>query len=72
MANKIIIKNRTSDNTAAVTGDLDTGELAINTVSGRLYFKDSSNNIKYYADSTQSATTDDATALATSLAIALG
>ncbi len=67
MANKIIIKNRTSDNTAAVTGDLDTGELAINTVSGRLYFKDSSNNIKYYADSTQSATTDDATALAIAL-----
>jgi len=67
MANKIIIKNRTSDDTAAVTGDLDTGELAINTVSGRLYFKDSSNNIKYYADSTASATTDDATALAIAL-----
>ena len=67
MANKIIIKNRTSGNTAAVAGDLDTGELAINTVSGKLYFKDSSGDIKYYADSTVSATTDDATALAIAL-----
>jgi len=67
MANKIIIKNRTSDSTAAVAGDLDTGELAINTVSGKLYFKDSNGGIKYYADSTASATTDDATALAIAL-----
>ena len=67
MANKIVIKNRTADSTAAVAGDIDHGELAINTVSGRLYFKDSNNDIKYYADSTQSATTDDATALAIAL-----
>jgi len=72
MANKVLIKKKTDGAGAPGEGDVDAGELAINTVSGRLYFKDSSNNIKYYADSTQSATTDDATALATSLAIALG
>ena len=67
MANKIVIKKRTAENTAAVAGDIDHGELAINTVSGRLYFKDANNDIKYYADSTQSATSDDATALAIAL-----
>jgi hypothetical protein len=67
MANKVLIKKKTDGAGAPGTSDVDAGELAINTVSGRLYFKDSSNNIKYYADSTASATTDDATALAIAL-----
>ncbi len=67
MANKVLIKKKTDEAGAPAEGDVDAGELAINTVSGRLYFKDSSNNIKYYADSTASATTDDATALAIAL-----
>jgi hypothetical protein len=67
MANKVLIKKKTDGAGAPGEGDVDAGELAINTVSGRLYFKDSSNNIKYYADSTAAATTDDATALAIAL-----
>jgi hypothetical protein len=33
---------------APVAGDLDYGELAINYAAGRLYYKDSANNIQYF------------------------
>lgn len=39
MSNKIIIKRTSTQNKVPVTGDLDLGELAINTYGGRLYAK---------------------------------
>ena len=46
MANVLKIKRRTSDTTAPVANDLVAGELAINTVNKKLYFKDSSNAVQ--------------------------
>ena len=54
MANVIQLKRVTSGTSAPGTSDLAEGELAINTNTGKLYFKDASNSIKFFADSTQS------------------
>lgn len=70
MANKIILKNRNSTSSPAPsTSDLDSGEIAINYHAdvAKIYFKDSNNAIRTVNDSTQSATTADATALAIAL-----
>ena len=75
MANKIILRNRSNTsnpapthNTNAAT-DVDYGEVVVNYHSdvASLYFKDSSDTIRQIKDSTQSATTADATALAIAL-----
>jgi len=70
MANVLKIKRRTSDTTAPVAGDLAAGELAINTVNKKLYFKDSSNAVQEIKDNTSAQA--EAQADATALAIALG
>ena len=54
MANVIQLKRVTSGTGAPGTSDLAEGELAINTNTGKLYFKDASDSIKFFADSTQS------------------
>ena len=54
MANVIQLKRVTSGTSAPGTSDLAEGELAINTNTGKLYFKDASDSIKFFADSTQS------------------
>jgi hypothetical protein len=70
MANVLKIKRRTSDTTAPVANDLVAGELAINTVNKKLYFKDSSNAVQEIKDNTSAQA--EAQADATALAIALG
>jgi len=75
MANKIILRNRSSISNPApthdtdVATDVDYGEVVINYHSdvASLYFKDSSDVIRQIKDSTQTATTADATALAIAL-----
>ena len=70
MANTIVLKNRINTSSPAPgTSDLSSGEIAINYHAdvASLYFKDSSNTIRQIKDSTQSATTADATALAIAL-----
>ena len=57
MANVIQLKRVTSGTGAPGTSDLAEGELAINTNTGKLYFKDASDSIKFFADSTQSTST---------------
>tara|TARA_A100001037_G_scaffold53095_1_gene45181 strand:+ start:13221 stop:14564 length:1344 start_codon:yes stop_codon:yes gene_type:complete len=54
LANVIQLKRVTSGTSAPGTSDLAEGELAINTNTGKLYFKDASDSIKFFADSTQS------------------
>jgi len=69
MANKVVIKNRNSTSSPAPsTGDVDSGELAINYHAdvATIYFKDSSNAIREVKDS------DQLIGDATALAIALG
>jgi len=68
MANKVILKNRNSTSSPAPgTGDVDSGELAINYHAdvATVYFKDSSGAIRTIKDST--GTDGDATALAIAL-----
>tara|TARA_R110002110_G_scaffold125841_1_gene304177 strand:- start:537 stop:767 length:231 start_codon:yes stop_codon:yes gene_type:complete len=75
MANKIILRNRSNTTNPAPTHstatatDVDYGEVVLNYHEdvASLYFKDSSNVIRQVKDSTQSATTADATALAIAL-----
>ena len=75
MANKIILRNRSNTSNPAPTHstdaatDVDYGEGVVNYHAdvASLYFKDSSNTIRQIKDSTQSATTADATALAIAL-----
>ena len=45
MGNRIILKKSSVADKVPLTGDLEYGELAINYADGKLYFKDSSNNI---------------------------
>ena len=70
MANTITIKKRSADTTAPSAGQLSSGELAINTLSKKLYFKDSSGSIQEIKDNTSAQA--EAQADATALAIALG
>lgn len=52
MANKIILKKSSEASKAPQTSDLDYGELALNFTDGKLYFKNSSNVIKRFSDTT--------------------
>lgn len=65
-------KSSTAGDTPPVSGGttLVAGEIAINTADKKLYFKDSSGNLKYFVESSEAEQT--ATDSATSLAIALG
>ena len=46
MANKIILKKSNVSSKVPLAGDLDYGELALNYADGKLFYKDSSNNIQ--------------------------
>jgi hypothetical protein len=46
MANKLIIKKSTVTGKAPVAGDLDIGELAVNTADARLFTKHSDGSVK--------------------------
>lgn len=56
MSNKIILKKSSVGTKVPVTGDLDYGELALNYADGKLYFKDSSNNIQFLGSSSAAET----------------
>ena len=45
MASIIKVKRRNADNTAPTTGDLAEGEIAVNTVSQKLYIRDDNDTI---------------------------
>lgn len=49
MSNKIILKKSSVTSKAPTVGDLEYGELAINYADKRLYFRDSTNAISYFA-----------------------
>jgi hypothetical protein len=63
MANKIIIKRTSTQGRVPTTGDLDLGELAINTYGGRLYAKknDGSNSIVDLTENDTVSLSGDAT-----------
>jgi hypothetical protein len=42
---KLIIKHSTTASVAPTSGDLDTGELAVNTIDKRLYTEDDASNV---------------------------
>jgi len=68
MANTIIIKNRSNTSSPKPsTGDLTSGELAVNYHAdvSKLYFKDSASTIREVPDA--NAVSDEATALAIAL-----
>ena len=46
MANKVLIKKSTVTGKAPVAGDLDVGELAVNTADARLFTKHSDGSVK--------------------------
>jgi len=48
---KVLLKKSSVGNNAPGTGDLEYGEVAINYADGRLYYKNSSNQIKNFIDS---------------------
>ena len=48
---KIILKKSSVSSNAPAVGDLDYGEVALNYADGRLYYKNSSNQIKHFIDS---------------------
>ena len=52
MASKIKLKKSSVPSKVPVTGDLDYGELAINYADGKLYYKNASNVISTFGDST--------------------
>ncbi len=56
MANKVLLKKSSTASKIPLTSDLDYGELAINYTDGKLYFKDSSNNIKSFSEDTNTVT----------------
>ena len=62
MANQVLLKKSSVAAKVPLTGDLAYGELALNYNDGKLYYKDSSNNIKYFLENSQvSSTLDDVT-----------
>lgn len=65
MANtRVLLKKSSVASRVPTTSDLEYGEVAINYADGRLYYKDSSNNIKYFLESSQlstASTLDDVT-----------
>lgn len=48
---KVLLKKSSVGGNAPGTGDLEYGEVAINYADGRLYYKNSSNQIKHFVDS---------------------
>lgn len=48
---KVLLKKSSVSSNVPGTGDLDYGEIAINYADGRLYYKNSSNEIKNFVDS---------------------
>ena len=62
MANQVLLKKSSVASRVPTTSDLAYGEVALNYTDGKLYYKDSSNNIKYFLESSQASTTlDDVT-----------
>ena len=60
MANQVLLKKSSVAARVPTTSDLAYGEVALNYTDGKLYYKDSSNNIKHFLESSQtSATLDD-------------
>lgn len=70
MANTLKLKRKTDGSGSPQAGDLAEGELAINTVDKKIFFKDSNGSIQSIKDST--TTKSEAEADAVALAIALG
>tara|TARA_R100001463_G_scaffold124296_2_gene181227 strand:+ start:269 stop:481 length:213 start_codon:yes stop_codon:yes gene_type:complete len=70
MANTLQLKRKTDGTGSPTAGNLSTGELAINTVDKKLFFKDSSNNVQEIKDSTTLAA--EALADAVAMSVALG
>ena len=67
--NTIKLKRNTSNTNAPDTGDIAEGEIALNTVSGKLYIRKSDDSIVNFTDSSTAvqANTDEAVALAIAL-----
>tara|TARA_Y100001972_G_C7435162_1_gene223743 strand:- start:12 stop:224 length:213 start_codon:yes stop_codon:yes gene_type:complete len=70
MANTLQLKRKTNATGSPTAGNLSEGELAINTVDKKLFFKDSSNNVQEIKDSTTQ--TEEALANSVAMAVALG
>ena len=67
--NTILIKRNTTNSNAPDTDDIAEGEIALNTVAGRLYMRKSDDSIISFTDSSTlvQANTDEAVALAIAL-----
>lgn len=66
-----IKRSSTASTSPPITGGstLVAGELAINTTDKKLYFKDSSGNLKYFVESGEAQATANAEAVAMSVAL---
>lgn len=53
MANKVLLKKSSVVGKVPTTSDLSYGELALNYADGKLYYTNSANQIKHFADSSQ-------------------
>ena len=64
-------KSSTAGDTPPVSGGttLVAGEIAINTADKKLYFKDSSGNLKYFVESSEAPSTANSEAVAMSVAL---
>ena len=67
--NTILIKRNTTNSNAPDTDDIAEGEIALNTVAGKLYMRKSDDSIISFTDSSTlvQANTDEAIALAIAL-----
>ena len=70
MANTLQLKRKTNATGSPSAWNLSEGELAINTVDKKIFFKDSSNNVQEIKDSTTLAA--EALADAVAMSVALG
>lgn len=61
MSNKIILKKSSVGDKVPLTTDLDYGELAVNYADGKLYFKNSSNDINFLGSSSATETLSNKT-----------
>ena len=68
--NTIKLKRNTTNTNAPDTDDISEGEIALNTVSGKLYMRKSDNSIVNFTDSSTAVQANNDEAVA--LAIALG
>jgi hypothetical protein len=55
MATKVLLKKSSVADKVPSTSDLEYGELALNYADGKLYFKDSTNAVKHFIESSQSS-----------------